>query len=60
MSNLIHNVRTVDPIRRGLRRTRSTVCFIASETVRTVDPIRRGLRRDNRHADTSESLSENR
>ena len=39
------NVRTVDPIRRGLRRPRNRLIFGQSRFVRTVDPIRRGLRR---------------
>ena len=37
-------VRTVDPIRRGLRRQGLADILPLSGPVRTVDPIRRGLR----------------
>ena len=37
-------MRTVDPIRRGLRLDFSPKFFKVNDSVRTVDPIRRGLR----------------
>ena len=40
-------VRTVDPIRRGLRPIQHLLMIIVSIFVRTVDPIRRGLRQWN-------------
>ena len=37
-------MRTVDPIRRGLRLAGLGVYIVLSPRMRTVDPIRRGLR----------------
>ena len=39
-------VRTVDPIRRGLRPYLKTFRAVSAVSVRTVDPIRRGLRQN--------------
>ena len=42
--DLVASVRTVDPIRRGLRHHLLPCILPVARSVRTVDPIRRGLR----------------